>query len=92
MKHGTVSGNYCGERITLQQINKTKAKLFFDKGKEIFFSPCNMRVFNAFHTLTSFKKNNIIDFDFSKLVDHYEYYNCNNKEVGTYTSFFIKTS
>jgi hypothetical protein len=86
MKHGIVSGMFCGTNITLEQISKPQARKLFNEGKEIYVSPCNMKVFNSWGTLSSVTKDNDVT-DFDTFCNSYEYYNCNN-EAGKYASFF----
>jgi hypothetical protein len=86
MKHGIVSGMFCNTNITLEQISKPQARKLFDEGKEIYLSPCNMKVFNSWGTLLSVTKANN-NANFYRIVKSYEYYNCNN-EAGKYVLFF----
>jgi hypothetical protein len=86
-KYGIVSGMFCDINIKLEQISKPQARKLFDEGKEIYVSPCNMKIFNSLGTLLSVTKvNNNANFD--RIVKSYENYNCNNNEVGKYASFF----
>lgn len=75
------------------KIDKRTARTLYNKGVTILFCPCNMRPF-GFWVDPSIKVNKEsvnfsieVNRDFDKLVNEFEFYNCNH-ETGRYTSFF----
>ena len=67
------------------RINKKEARNRYNDGKAVFLMPCNIRFDNAWVQLYTINKKSGDDFD--KLVNHYEYYNCDH-ERGYYASFY----
>lgn len=73
----------------LLKIRKTKARKLFNEGQVIYLLPCKMRVDNVWqkpHEVVKSEENN----DFDKVVNSFEYYNCQYNETGKYTAFYIK--
>lgn len=63
--------------------SKSVARKLYNKGVSVYILPCKMRVDNKWNKPLCLPK--YLDFD--KIIDEYEYYNCNN-EVGTYCKYF----
>ncbi len=78
------------------RVNKTKARRLYNEGKTLYLVPNKCRFdFDGFW-IPPYKINKIESFewqgvtkDFDKLINSFEYYNCNN-ELGTYTHFYIE--
>jgi len=69
----------------MTKINKTRARKEFNQGKNISLMPCKTAIGGVLepHIIDN---NDHIDFD--RMVNNFEYYNC-NYEVGRYTHFYI---
>lgn len=67
-------------------INKLKARNLYNKGFTIALLPCNVRSLTGIVQPVRITKQPGMDFD--KIVNEYEYYNCNN-ELGKYTHFYV---
>lgn len=72
-----------------RQVNKPMARSLFNQGRTIFVHPCNMILNNMWQR--PFEISDKLDHNFDKLVNSYEYYNCNN-ELGRYANFFVCVS
>ena len=70
------------------KIRKTMARKLFNEGKSIYLLPCKMRVNNMWQSPYEMVKNEEYP-DFDKMVNNYEYYNCQYNETGKYTAFYI---
>lgn len=73
-----------------KKIRKNTARKLFNEGKEIFLIPCKAKL----SMWIDFYKIQIdryfsADRDFDKIVNFFEYYNC-NPEMGAYAHFYIK--
>lgn len=76
----------------LVKINKPQARKRFLNGETILMYACKMRVPNVWvqgcpMTIEDDEKLTVENFE--KIVNSFEYYNCNN-EMGKYTSFYIE--
>lgn len=76
---------------TVKRISKTVARKLYNAGYNVLFIPCNLNPENNFYNLGIWENKNLAgQYDsFEKLVNSFEYYNCNN-ETGKYTAFYIK--
>lgn len=80
-----------GKSYVFKRINKRSARAAYNNGLTVIFSPCNMRPFNNYFGLDmDINKDNINcqGQDFNKILNAYEYYNC-NAETGKYTAFIF---
>lgn len=73
---------------------RPKAERLFNEGKTIYLLPCKCNRLcltekNCWITPVQIKKDADAGNTFKKLVDSFEYYNC-NREVGYYTHFYVK--
>lgn len=77
---------------TLERINKRAAKKLYNSGVDVLFIPCKCNPENNFYNLGIWE-NKYLDGQhetFEKLLNEYEYYNCNYNVLGKYTAFYIK--
>ena len=70
------------------KVNKTKARKLYDAGVALFLIPCKVSLDNIWGIGGFFDKSCGKTFD--ALVNEFEYYNCNNNEMGKYCSFYFK--
>lgn len=76
----------------MTKINKAAARKLFSKHKEFWIVPCNLRpeygvlIGATGHTYDEIESGFKNTFD--KLVNQFEYYNCNN-ETGRYSAFYL---
>lgn len=84
---------------TYTRINKTKARKQFLQGDTVYLLPCNLRFdcpwYSAFPVSMEEQKVYAIDETgiknrFESLINSFEYYNCNNSEIGKYCAFYIE--
>jgi len=72
------------------RIDKKKAKRAYNNNLTVIFCPVNLSPFSPWGLDMPMNKENLncnyISFD--KLLNEFEYYNCNN-ETGKYTAFYI---
>lgn len=87
----TFTGNYYGERITLERISKRQARKLFDAGETVYMQSCKFHPFGMWSQAYSVNKNqdNMIyaPETFDNIVNNFEYYNC-SYEQGYYASFY----
>ena len=75
-----------------KRITKSCARELFNQGKLLCIAPVNANMYYnscilyTFINKYDYDTNGILDFD--KVVNEYEYYNCNS-ELGRYTKFFV---
>ncbi len=74
-----------------KRINKTMARKIYNSGGDVLFIPCLCNPLNNFYNLGIWENKDLLgQYDtFDNLVNHFEWYNCNN-ETGRYTAFYIK--
>lgn len=88
-----------------KRISKTEAKKLYDKGKAVFCLPCKLNPENWWtHPSIMPNEASVLNADkpsheqiqefnsFDRMVNHYTYYNCNDKESGLYPAFYINKS
>ena len=68
-----------------KRVNKTAARHLFNDGKTVRFCACKINPTNLYELYADISD---IDGEFDKLVNSFEYYNC-NRETGYYTAFYI---
>ncbi len=90
MRNLVFSGNFYGEVVTLQQIQKRTAKKLFEKGETIYLQSCNYRPFGVWSQAVDINKERAENETFEDIVNSFEYYNCSNNETGLYTTFYKK--
>jgi hypothetical protein len=77
----------------LEKVNKTAARRLFNEGKILYLVPCKVypNFGNCFITPYEIQKDRVKDgiVNFDRIVDNFEYYNCNN-EVGRYTHYYVE--
>ena len=71
----------------MKKINNATARKLFNEGKELWITACNMRPQQGI--LLNVPVYRYLDKDFDKIVNAFEYYNCNN-ECGRYAAFYIE--
>ena len=71
------------------KIRKDTARKLFNDGKELIIIPCKCAPGGMWLTGFRICKNNLENADFDRLINEFEYYNC-NAELGRYTSFYIE--
>lgn len=69
------------------RINKATARKLFSEGKEIWLTACNMRP--EYGILLNSGYYNDLGRDFDKIVNAFQYYNCNN-ECGRYPAYYVE--
>ena len=71
------------------KIRKNTARKLFNEGHELIIIPCNCSP-NGFW-VKGFRicKTNLENSDFDRLINEFEYYNCNS-ELGRYTHYYIE--
>ena len=68
------------------RISKTAARSLYAAGGDVYFCPANLNPESPWGLMWNPPNN---DIPFEKLVNEYEWYNCDN-ERGRYTAFYIK--
>lgn len=75
------------------KITRPKAKRLFDEGKTLYLLPCKCSRVCLVEVCgirpATITKNNDAGRTFEKLVNSFEYYNC-NRELGYYTHFYVR--
>lgn len=73
------------------QVNKTTARKLIEDGYTIKLVPCNIRLKNLWFEpyYVSDKTLKESDRTFDQMVNEYEYYNCNNPEMGRYPHYYL---
>lgn len=73
----------------MTKIRKNTARKLFNDGRELTIIPCKCAPGSAWLTGFRICKNNLENADFDRLINEFEYYNCNS-ELGRYTSFYVE--
>lgn len=71
------------------RINKTKARNLFNKGTDIMIVPCNVACDYSNVWIQPYMINNQAGRTFDQIINEFEYYNCNDRETGLYTAYYI---
>ena len=79
--------NLGDKKVVLSRVSKLKAKRLFQEGVTIYLYPCMANPSSIW--LSPPGINAEYDSSFDTIVNHYEYYNCNN-ELGRYAKFFVE--
>ena len=89
MKNYEFTGTINGQKLSLKRIHKIRAKRLHKwKNERIFIQSSNLLPFNVWKNAIEIDK----ELDFDSFVTAFEYYNCNTKEEGYRSSFYIATS
>ena len=91
MRNLTFTGDFYGETITIEQVQKRTAEKLFNAGETIFLQSCNMRPFGVWSTCHDINKERADGDTFESIVNSFEYYNC-SAETGLYTTFYKRIS
>lgn len=74
------------------QLNKTKARKYYNDGKTIVLLPSNYNIDECtvccYGTFVTKNELNFGD-SFDKIVKAFEYYRCINSQTGRYTHYFL---
>jgi hypothetical protein len=84
MRNLRFSGNYFGEVVTLQQINKTTTKKLFAKGERVLIQSSNFVPLGIWSK--GFELNKEDEFEYQ--VNSFKWYNCLNSETGKHVTFY----
>ena len=71
------------------KIRKNTARKLFNEGRELVIIPSNCSPNGAWVKGYRICKNNLENSDFDRLINEFEYYNCNG-ELGRYTHYYIE--
>ena len=71
------------------KIRKNTARKLFNEGQELIIIPCNCAPNGAWLTGFRICKTNLENSDFDRLINEFEYYNCNS-ELGRYTHYYLE--
>lgn len=71
------------------KIRKNKARKLFNEGHELIIIPCNCSPNGVWLKGFRICKTNLENSDFDRLINEFEYYNCNS-ELGRYTHYYIE--
>ena len=71
------------------KIRKNTARKLFNEGRELIIIPCNCSPNGAWLTGFRICKNYLENSDFDRLINEFEYYNCNG-ELGRYTHYYLE--
>jgi hypothetical protein len=78
------------------RINKTQARKLWEQGKEIIIAPCKVNEYHlesgwhlGFRSSRSIESLQLLDRNFDSVVRSFEWYNCNENELGRYAAFYI---
>lgn len=82
--------SYTKNGFTFERIDKKQARTAYKNGLTVVFCPCNIRPGSFWGLDMDMNKaqQNCDGIEFEKLVNSFEYYNCNS-ETGRYTAFYI---
>lgn len=74
------------------KVQKRTAKKLYNSGKTIYLVPCNVYPSETNMWIKPCDVNNAKEemADFDSIVNGFEYFNCNDRQTGRYTSFYIK--
>lgn len=73
-----------------KRINKAMARNEYNNGNSVFILPCKVRLDTGW-ILPYMINSSINDAEsFDKIVNAYEYYNCQYNETGKYASYYLK--
>lgn len=73
----------------MKKIRKNTARKLFNEGRELIITPCKCNPHGAWLTGFTICKNTLENSDFDRLINEFEYYNCNS-ELGKYTAFYTE--
>ena len=70
-----------------RRIRKDEARRLHDDGATIYLLPCKVYPDDNHPWITPYKMD---DRPFEKVVNEFEYYNCNIAELGYYAAYYIR--
>lgn len=73
----------------MKRIAQKTAKRYWEKGETIVVVPCNMNPNSPWYSGCRYSKATSEEKDFEKLINAYEYYNC-NLETGKYADCYVE--
>lgn len=73
-----------------KRISKQAARKRFAAGLVTYAYPSNIRPGNMWISACPIAQDNSYGLDFDKIINAYEYYNCNHAETGRYTAFYVR--
>ena len=74
-----------------ERIDKREARKRYNAGETLFLVPCNVDPNNCWGIGFDAHKDNInSDPDFDKTVMYFEWYNCQDSQMGKYTAFYLR--
>ena len=79
--------SFVKDGVTYKRISKTAAKKAYD-AKGVYICPCNIRPFGIWGMGVWVKSSSGEAFE--KVVNAFEFYNCNSNETGKYAAFYIQ--
>ena len=71
------------------KIRKSTARKLFNEGHELIIIPCNCSPNGVWFKGFRICKTKLENSDFDRLINEFEYYNCNS-ELGRYTHYYIE--
>lgn len=78
--------------FTFKRVNKRTADRCYNMGLSFYICPVKLNPFNEYFQTGYLVESKGIarNFnDFTSFINNYEYYNCNNAEVGLYPAFYV---
>ena len=75
---------------TFKKVTKRTAQKLYNAGTTVYILPCKASVKSMWFSPYPININDVCNdgVDFQKLVNAFEFYNCNN-ETGKYTAFYV---
>lgn len=78
---------------TWKRIDKRQARNLYNKGVTLVLCPDNLRPFTMWHCEIEISNKTSLDndckpYDFDKIVNGFEIYNCIDRETGYHTAFY----
>lgn len=74
--------------MTLQKVNKSRARKAFNANQPIWITACYMRPETGIRLNSECYAD--LEHDFDKIINAFQYYNCTN-ETGRYPAYYIET-
>lgn len=84
---------------TWERVTKKQARAAYNNGLTVVFCPVNMRPWGPWGNGVTVNISNDTDIDitdrftrensFERVLNSFEYYNCNDNETGLYTAFYL---
>jgi hypothetical protein len=71
------------------RITKAQARVLWGKGETIAICPAELRPGAPWHPEATYTAEQQRDNDLDRVVNSFEYYNCQNSETGKYAAFYL---